>query len=81
MQGSFRLYTGCMHNPLRFTPAAAATHVCDLRVGALYVFGVLGAGLAGHAQLLVHAGLVLGTPHAAVLLVSVLAEAAVLSAH
>lgn len=56
--------------------AAAATHVGDLGVGALHVVGFL-----GHAQVLVHAGLVLGTPHAAVLLLGVLAEAAVLPAH
>lgn len=63
------------------TPAAAATHVGDFGVGALHVVGVLGARLAGRAQLLVHAGLVLGTPDAAVLLAGVLAEAAVLPAH
>lgn len=67
--------------PASTTPAAAATHVGDLGVGALHVVGVLGARLAGRAQLLVHAGLVLGTPDAAVLLAGVLAEAAVLPAH
>lgn len=67
--------------PTSAAAAAAATHVGDLGVGALHVVGVLGPWLAGPAQLLVHAGLMLGTPHAAVLLVGVLAEAAVLPAH
>lgn len=71
-----------MCNPLiQWTRAVAATHVGDLGVGALHVVGVLGARLTGRAQFLVHTGLLLGTPHTAVLLVSVLAQAAVLPAH
>lgn len=57
------------------------THVGDLGVGALGVVRIIAALLLRIAQLLVHAGLLLSTPHTSVGHVGALAEAAVLPAH
>lgn len=59
----------------------ATTHVGDLGVGALCVVRIIAPLLLGIAQLLVHAGLLLSTPHTSVGHVGALAEAAVLPAH
>lgn len=57
------------------------THVGDLGVGALGVVRIIAPLLLRIAQLLVHAGLLLSTPHTPVGHVGALAEAAVLPAH
>lgn len=57
------------------------THVGDLGVGALGVVRIIAALLLRITQLLVHAGLLLSTPHTSVGHVGALAEAAVLPAH
>lgn len=59
----------------------ATTHIGDLGVGALSVVGIIDPLLLRIAQLLIHAGLLLSTPHTSVGHVGALAEAAVLPAH
>lgn len=57
------------------------THIGDLGVWALGVVRIIVPLLLRIAQLLVHAGLLLSTPHTSVGHVGALAQAAVLPAH
>lgn len=57
------------------------THIGDLGVGALGVVRIIGPLLLRTAKLLVHAGLLLSTPHTSVGHGGALAEAAVLPPH